>query len=127
MKFSEAMGKLKDGSKITRQEWKGSVYFKIEDGLVKSFQPSLNLFVYDDDIMISDGWLILGGHEEYKFCDIILFLQQGYKAKLKEWSKTFIFLDESSRSLVIHSMEHLPFIPDFGSFCATDWIEIDDY
>lgn len=82
-------------------------------------------YIYDDDIMVSDGWLVEGKEEEYKFCDIIPFLQSGLKAMLKDWKEMFIFVDRSTRSLVVHSMDQMPFIPDFESFTAIDWIEIE--
>lgn len=125
MKFCEAMDKLKQGAKVTRNEWKGSVYFKIVEEGVRSFQPKLMPYIYDDDIMVSDGWLVEGKEEEYKFCDIIPFLQSGLKAMLKDWKEMFIFVDRSTRSLVVHSMDQMPFIPDFESFTAIDWIEIE--
>jgi len=125
MEFSEAMDKLKEGLKITRNAWKGSVYFRIVEGEVKSFQPKLMPYIYNDDIMISDGWLVEGQEKEYKFSEIILFLQQGFKARLKEWTEMFIFLDKPTKMLLVLSMENLPFIPDFESFTATDWIEIE--
>lgn len=81
-------------------------------------------YIYDDDIMVSDGWLLEGKDEEYKFCDIVPFLQLGFKAQLKEWKDMFIFLDKSTKSLVVHSMEQIQFIPDFKSFTEIDWIEI---
>lgn len=124
MKFCEAMDKLKGGSKVTRQPWQGSVYFIIQDGDVKAMQPKLLPFAYSEDIMVSDGWEIVGSEEEYTFCDVIPLLQKGEKAKLKEWVNTYIYLDPSNKMLVIHSMDVQPFIPDFDSFIAQDWIEL---
>jgi len=123
MKFCEAMDKLKEGGRVTRNAWKGSVYFKISDNEVKSYQPKLMPYIYNDDIMVSDGWMIEGDDNEYTFCEIIPFLQQGAKAHLKEWDETYIYLDRQLKQLVVHSMDHLPFIPDFESFAATDWME----
>lgn len=124
MKFCEAMEKLKNGAKVTRQPWKEGVYFLIQGDDVKSFQPKLAPYIYNEDIMVSDGWLVDGQSDEYKFCDIIPFLQQGTKAKLKDWNETFIYLDRGTKGLVVHSMDAFPFIPDFDSFVAQDWIEI---
>lgn len=124
MKFSEAMEKLKSGSKVTRQPWAQGVYFLMQGDEVKSFQPKLSPYIYNEDIMVSDGWLIDENPDKYKFCDIIPFLQKGSKAKLKAWNEMFIYLDASTKSLVVHSMDAFPFLPDFESFVAQDWIEI---
>jgi len=81
-------------------------------------------YIYNDDIMISDGWLVEGDENEYSFCEIIPFLQKGAKAKLKEWDETYIYLDRQAKQLVVHSMDHMPFIPDFESFTAVDWMDV---
>jgi hypothetical protein len=125
MNFKEAMEKLTQGSKITRQPWIGSLYFMLEGEDVKSFQPRLTPYSYNEDIMVSDGWIVDDSQEEYKFSEIIPMLINGSKAKLKDWVNMFIYLDESSKSLVLHSMDVLPFIPPFESFIAQDWIEIE--
>ena len=130
MKFDEAMDHLKDGKKVTRELWKETVYFRMVDKSVKSFQPQLTHYVYNEDIMVSDGWIasINGNNKiqkEYKFCDIISLLQQGYKAKLKEWEDMFIYLDKGSNSLILHSMDSFPFLPDFESFTAQDWMTLE--
>ena len=124
MDFCQAMDKLKEGGKVTRNAWKGSVYFKVVDNEVRTYQPSLRPYVYNDEIMISEGWLIIGNEKEYRFCEIILFLQQGAHAKLKKWDETYIYLDRQTKQLVVHSMDHMPFIPDFESFTAVDWMEV---
>lgn len=122
MKFCEAMDALTSGSKVTRQPWKGGVYFFIIDGDVKSFQPKLAPYIYNEDIMVSDGWKISGQEGEYKFCDIIPFLQKSCKVYMKDWKDTFVYFDIQTKGLVIHSMDIFPFIPDFESFVAQDWI-----
>lgn len=124
MKFCEAMEKLKSGSKVTRHPWREGVYFLMEGNDVKSFQPKLSSYVYNEDIMVSDGWLVDDHEEEYKFCDIIGYLQQGSRARLKEWKETYIYFDTSMKLLAVHTMDAFPFIPDFESFVAQDWIEL---
>lgn len=127
VKFSEAMEKLKSGSKVTRGAWGKNVYFMMIGNEVKSVQPKLSHYIYNEDIMVSDGWTVdkEGTEKEYKFCDIIPFLQKGAKAKLKDWEECFIYLDVQSKSLVLHAMESIPFVPNFESFAAQDWIEIE--
>jgi hypothetical protein len=124
MKFCEAMAMLKQGSKVTRKPWADGVYFLLQGEDVKSFQPKLSAYHYNEDIMISEGWMVEGNEEEMSFCDIISFLQKGYKAKMKEWKECFIYFDHSINGLVVHSMEPFPYTPDFDSFIAEDWIEI---
>lgn len=124
MKFCEAMDLLKSGEKVTREPWKEGVYFKMDGEYVKSFQPRLIPYIYNEDIMVSDGWLVDDKPEEYKFCDIISMLQQGSKAKLKDWREMFIYLDYATKALVCHSMDAFPFTPQFADFVAQDWIEL---
>ncbi len=125
MKFCEAMDKLKSGAKVTRDPWKQGVYFLMDGNDVKSFQPKLAPYIYNEDIMVSDGWLIDGKEGEFKFCDIIPYLQKGYKAKLKNWKAMFIYLDQSIKGLVVNSMDIFPFTPQFDDFLAQDWVEIE--
>jgi len=126
MNFCEAMDLLKSGVPVTRDSWKGSLYFFYQDGNVTSFQPRLREYTYDEGIMVSNGWIIEGDNTtEYNFCEIIPFLQKDKKAAMKDWDRSFIFLDKNTGRLVIHMMEAFPFIPSFEAFSATDWI-IDD-
>lgn len=125
MKFSEAMDKLKNGAKVTRHPWQDGLYFMMVNNEVKAFHPKLLPYIYNEDIMVSDGWLIEGKQDEYNFCDIIPFLESGAKAKLKDWKETFIYLDRVTKSLVVYSMEPLPYLPDFESFVEQDWIELE--
>jgi len=125
MKFCEAMDKLKSGSKVTRKPWEDGVYFLMQGKDVKSYQPKLSTYNYNEDIMISDGWLVDNGNEEMKFCDIISFICKGSKAKMKDWKESFIYFDASIRGLVIHTMDCFPYIPDFDSFLADDWITVE--
>jgi len=74
--------------------------------------------------MVSDGWIIIGSDKEYSFCEIVPMLQKGEHAALKTWKDMYIFLDIPNKILVIHSMDVQPYIPDFGSFTADDWIEL---
>ena len=123
MKFCEAMDALKAGSKITRQPWADGVFFLMSGEDVKSYQPVLRHYTYNEDIMVSTGWLVDSDEKEYSFCEIIPFLVKGSKARLKDWSQDmFIFLDMSTKSLAVQSMEIFPFLPDFVSFVAEDWI-----
>jgi hypothetical protein len=124
MNFSDAMEKLKSGSKITRHEWKSLLYFMMQDDVIKSFQSRISTYVYCEDIMTSSGWLIDSDEKEYSFCDIIGPLQSGSNARLKEWKEAYIYFDHSVKEIVIHNMEYYPFVPAFDSFVKEDWIEL---
>lgn len=124
MIFCEAMVLLKSGKKVTRQSWIGAVYFCMDGTDVKSYQVKLSPYIYNEDIMVSDGWLVNDDPTEYSFCDIVYLLQSGGRAKLKGWKETFIYCDPAHKELIIRSMESFPFIPDFSSFVAQDWVEI---
>lgn len=125
MKFCEAMGKLKEGKKVTRQPWAEGVYFLMEAGDVKSYQPKLAHYIYNEDIMVSDGWLVDAVEGEFKFGDIIEYLQKGYRARLKDWKEMYIYLDQSIQSLVVNSMDIFPFTPQFSDFVSQDWVVIE--
>lgn len=124
MNFKEAMHKLKLGGKVSRNAWNSPIYFMMVDKDVKSFQSILSPYLFNEDIMISEGWWLEEKAGEHSFSEIIPFLQQGHRAKLKDWKDMYIFLDKQTKGLVLHSMQSFQFLPDFDSFTATDWIEI---
>ncbi len=124
MKFNEAMECLQKGDKVTRTPWIGSVYFMLEENDVKAYQPRLGQFIYDEDIMISDGWSLGDVEGNYRFYDIIPYLQSGASAKRNDWKNSYIYLDKQTKSLVIHTMDVFPFVPDFAAFIAEDWVNI---
>jgi hypothetical protein len=124
MKFCEAMIKLKNGAKVTREVWKEKIYFLMDGENVKSFRPKLTVYFYNEDIMISNGWMIDNIETNYQFCDIIGYLQHGSKAKLKDWKDMYIYFDHNTNDLVCHSMETFSFTPEFNDFVAEDWVKI---
>lgn len=124
MKFCEAMDLLKSGKRVTRDDWKDGLYFAMEGGKVNSYQPVAGHYQYNEDIMISDGWMIDDDMREFSFYEILPFLQNGSKAKMKDWKEAFIYLEPSEKVLVIKSMDIFPFTPQFNDFVAQDWIEL---
>ena len=124
MNFNEAMKKLESGSKVTRQQWVGNVYFAMKGEDVKCYQPQLTAYSYDEDIMISDGWIIEDLEGEHKFYDIIDHLIKGKRAYRDTWKEKYIFFDKESKILVVHSMAIFPYALDFVSFVASDWVEV---
>ena len=129
MNFKDAMELLKSGSKVTRQAWlnqkDGDIFFKLSDNKVRAYRPSFQAFTYDEEIILSDGWLIDGQEGEHTFSDIIPFVQSGLRARLKSWNGSFIFLDKAANFLVLSSNGEFLFTPDFNSFIATDWVVLE--
>jgi hypothetical protein len=122
MDFKDAMDALKKGKKVTRDPWSDWIYFQMDEKFqVKSFQPRLDAYVYNENTMISEGWLVIGEEKKFTFCEIIPFLLRGRKAKLSDWEDCFIYLDKSTSSLILRTMDIFSFKPDFHSFCAQDW------
>lgn len=125
MKFCEAMEMLIIGSKITRALWKNELYFSMDDNKVKTYQNTLKHYQYNEDIMVSDSWLVQGKEEEYKFYEIIPFLQQGKKAKIKDWKDSYIHIDPMENVLILNLVEEIPYMPHVSDFIAEDWIVYD--
>lgn len=122
MKFNEAMEALQNGNKVTRQSWVGAIYFKMDGNDVKTYQPRAANYIYNEDIMVSEGWIVDGVEGEHKFYDIIPYLQKGKKAWLKDWVDMSIHYDQPTQAIVLNSMEIYAFIPAFDAFIAQDWI-----
>lgn len=125
MKFKEAMEAMQAGSKVTRRPWFKSAYFLLDGTDVKSYQPELKVFQYTEDIMISDGWQVIGEEGEFKFYDIIPYLQKGLMAKLKDWKEAYIKYDPANKYLVLFNMAVFPYVPDFEAFTSEDWMVVE--
>lgn len=125
MKFCEAMDAMKNGAKVTRQQWAGSVYFMMVKSDVKSYQPALDIYQYDENIMVSDGWMVEGIDQPVSFCDAVEPLMKGKKARLKDWPEdSFIKYDYNAKSLTYSCMKESLYAPSFQEFSATDWMTI---
>lgn len=125
MKFKDAMLLLEQGKKVTRKQYYGSIYFIKEGNEIKSYQPRIDVYMMNEGIMISDGWIIDGLEGEHKFYDIIEELTKGKKASRSGWSsESYVSYDPSGKQLVYNTMIELPFQPSFDCFMASDWIEI---
>ncbi len=125
MKFKEAMDELKLGSKVTRLAWIGKMYFKMTDGKVVCHQSSCTWYTFDQDIMTSDGWEVLGKPEEqFSFSEIIPYLMNSYEAKMSDWKDCCIYFDSHEKMLILKSMQELPYTPLLQDFVADDWMVI---
>lgn len=127
MKFNEAMDAMTKGAKVTREPWRKSVYFVMEeDNHVRSYQVCLDHYQYDEDIMVSTGWIVEDLEGTFKFSDIIPYLYQGRKAWLSDWTKEmWIYYGAIEKYLIIRQMKSFPYAPDFDSFMAEDWLVVE--
>jgi len=124
MKFNEAMEYLQWGHKVSRSSWAG-MYLIMNDKQIEAYSPRIKHYLYNEEIMLSDGWLVEGFEGERKFYDVIDYLAQGASIRLKDWKEQFVFYDKADRSLAIHSMELTCYKPDFEDFAARDWMLIE--
>lgn len=124
MTFEEAMDLLSSGKKVTRFDWKDGLYFVLEEGHVASYQPVLEPYLYNEDIMVSDGWMVDGATESKKFSEIISDLELSAKAWMSDWKPEYYIYLDSGHGLVIHKMAKFDYHPSFNDFQANDWIEI---
>ena len=120
--FKDAMLHLEAGGKVTRKAWVGSLYFKLEGAEVKSYEPTAAVYQYDENIMISDGWIVENNEGKFKFYDIIPFLQDGLKAWMEDWKDMFIYYDAEAKTLILFSMKLFRYAVDFDSLVAKDWV-----
>lgn len=130
MNFSEAMERLQEGSKVSRQSAKNQFFFKMVDDEVKYFGRGISNYQYDQSIFLSNGWHIVGLEieglpVEMQFFDLIPHLKSGAKAYLKDWKDAYIYADSSTKSLLINTVNEHPVYPDLESLMAEDWIEIE--
>lgn len=125
MNFKEAILQLENGYKVTREQWVGSIYFILENENVKSYQPRVDKFGYDENIMISNNWLVDEVEGVFMFYDIIQYLLDGKKARRRDWpEEKYIFYGTADKALLLHSNEEFPYLPSFESFNATDWVTV---
>jgi len=125
MNFNEAMIKLKEGKRVTRQTEKDNSYFVMQDNNLQYRSKNTLHYAYDKDIMISEDWYLLNDDEKkYKFTEIIPLLLQGFKFKLKGWEDSYIYYDTFAKSILLIRMVIRDYIPAFEDFVADDWIEI---
>lgn len=124
MNFCEAMELLKAGKKVTRDDWRDGLYFVLEEGKVNSYQPVLEHYLYTEDIMISDDWMVDGASDPKTFCEIIPDLQKGSRAWMSQWKPEFYIHLDPADGLVLHKMALFSFNPTFADFKAEDWVEL---
>ncbi len=124
--FVEAALALEAGKKITRQDWVGSIYFKIFNNAVYAFQQRVIRFDYNESIMVSNDWYIPGHEKTYHFYEIVDHLKKGEPVYLSKDSEKYIFVDQSGEDLLQYIEEPLTYPPRFYDFIANDWVILDD-
>lgn len=125
MDFKSAVEAMKNGKKVTRQQWAGSIYFIVKNNHVYSFQPVTEAFRYTEDIMLSEGWLTNGEDTVLSFVDLIPYLMKGFKAWRKDWVQKYIIYSSNDRMLVQKGMQEISYNPSFDAFLANDWKEVE--
>ena len=128
MNFSDAIEKLKSGKKITRTPWRGEIWFEITDGELLSCQEHFEQYQYDESIMISNDWKLLGdkSDEEYSFCDLMGHLLNGRKAKEEYWQDMYIYYCPKDKQLIVSMTVYNSYTPIIDDFLAQDWIIKED-
>ncbi len=120
MDFKEAVEKLEEGKKIRRREWKDESLHIFMD---KCYREEYFPFNYTVDIMISQGWIIIGEEDTFCFSDIIKPLMEGNKVKLEEWpNDCFLEVYKGTKELFMRKISEVDFIPTFECFTSDDWM-----
>ena len=124
MNFKEAYEELKKGNKVRRPTWEDTFYlFMDENGDIKCYRQECIHFIYDLSILSSNDWLIEEkGDKLFSFTDIIQYLLEGKKAKLKEWpDDCYIYAPNGVTELYMHRKSEVEFVPAFYCFSRKDW------
>lgn len=126
MNFSEASKELLSGQSIRRKAWNDKIHLKIIEipyGRVQGFREESVPFKYDNNIITSDDWVVLGDEDiQIPFSVAIEKLKKRFKLKLPRWpSQTYIEVNEHGDDLIMHRICEFEYVPTFECFCATDW------
>lgn len=132
MNFSEATKLLKEGHGIRRKSWPDCSYVKIEVFItteseevpvIKHYRQEIVPFVYDNSIILSDDWVVVGEEDNIiDFPSAMEKLRYRYKVKPKEWDKnTYIALDQGLHELNQYRMCEHRYHISFEDFSANDW------
>lgn len=125
MKFCEAVEKLAKGSKITRQEWLGELFYSYDGVNVKSWQPQTEYYLYDANIMLSANWVDCDdASTAMTFCKMLQCLRDGKRVRMTDWDSSYLTLDLATGRMLLHSLHEAPFIPTVDDFSAGDWVEV---
>ncbi len=110
------------GAKIRRKEWLPLVHIVYKDNLVQTYQGQKTHFYDKAEIILSDGWQVIGEEErgEFNFIDIIEELKNKKQVRQKNWpDNKYLYIDTNQ----FVACEPIPydFMPTFACLCANDW------
>lgn len=123
MNFGQAIQKLNDGWKITRDVWKDECHFQIiEEGRFKAYKKTWRYYHFTSDIILSQGWIISDMPGTHDFAFMIDALKDGHHAKLEDWGEGWIYmLDKEILYKTIVEYDHMFVTEDF---LAKDWMVV---
>ena len=125
MDFIDAVHELHKGRKIRRKSWDKSVYLQVlSNSFVQCYRSEAVPFLYDNDIILSYGWLILGDPEakEYFFPEAVEILMNRGKVALNSWPpETYLEVTPNSREIFMRRECEFAFTPTFECFMSKDW------
>lgn len=121
MSFKEAMEAMANGESVCRESWPQGPYLTIENGRIGAYFEVVSIFPITTEVLLSDGWIIIGLDIEKPFLDLIPFLKKGYKARRRGHPNQHLFYDREIQDLVSTHYETQDFTLNFEAISAKDW------
>lgn len=126
MEFSEALTELRNGKKIRRSTWNNELsYITIENGEVRGYTKATSSFGWDNNIILSDDWIVEDEEGFKSFPEAINALKQGKKVRLSNWKDQHIELDTQTNQIVLKHFIYGGYSPSFECYTANDWEILD--
>lgn len=127
MDFGTALEELKKENKIKRGSWRENIFLAFsKDKTVNSYIEALNSYSWDNDIILSEQWMIDSGKgygtDLYPFTDAIKALAEGHSVKLSHWNDQHLYLDRQSQDVILKHFVECRYSPTFEDFISEDWI-----
>lgn len=124
MDFKEIWPELIAGKKVRRQEWNEGLFIQFINEEIQSYLHYGEPFAYDNSILLSDDWVVIGENENvlYRFHSACEQLALGKAIKLKSWPDTcYLVLDKETNMIFRFKNEKSNFLPTFPCMIAMDW------
>lgn len=124
MNFKEAFQELKNGKRLTRTGWEQKNFLRMDDnGEIQNFIIHMEPYLYDQSIILSEGWIIKDGNPDQKmpFLSALEAIKVGSSIALPEWDGMWVTLDKSTSQMILNSYRNEPFMPTFTCFMLNDW------
>lgn len=124
MNFEKAYKEMMKGKRIRRKVWDHFMHLRLVDQTVKTYNGEYTQFYEDAKILVSKGWLVVGGDgAELSFLEAIDELKNNKKITNKEWVEKgidkFIFIDQNKFTAC--SAVEFKFMPSFMCLISNDW------